>query len=245
MSNLSDGATLKKNEPADKPLATLLFNIALPALILYKLSRPERLGPMWALALALVFPLGFFFYDFARRRKVNAISILGFVSILATGSFGLLHLDGKWFAVKEAAIPTLMGIAVIVSLWTKNPLVRTLLYNEKVIDVAKVDRELISRGHTQNFERLLVTTTWMLAGSFLLSAVLNFVLATMIVKSPAGTVAFNEELGKMTATSYGVVVLPCMVVTFASLWRLVSGIRKLTGLDLDTIFRSEPSKKKS
>jgi hypothetical protein len=233
----------KKTGATDNPLNTLLFNIALPALILYKLSKPERLGPTAALALALIFPLGFGIYDFYKNRKANPISILGFVSILATGSFGLLHLDGKWFAVKEAVIPSLMGIAVVGSLWTKSPLVRTLLYNDKVIDVPKVDAELAARGNAERFQKLLVMTTWMLAASFLLSAVLNFTLASIIVKSPSGTTEFNEELGKMTAMSYPVIVVPCMLITLGALWRLVSGIKRMTGLDLETIFKNPPAKK--
>src|SRR6185312_1742992 len=111
------------------------------------------------------------------------------------------------------------------SLKTRSPLVKTLLYNDKVIDVARVDHELAERGNTERFNRLLVMTTWMLAGSFLLSAALNFTLATFIVHSPAGSVEFNQELGRMTGMSYAVVVAPCMIVTMLALWRLLSGIK--------------------
>ena len=141
-------------------------------------------------------------------------------------------------------MPTLMGIAVVGSLRTRSPLVKTLLYNDKVIDVARVDRELAEKGNTDRFNRLLVLTTWMLAASFLLSAALNFTLASFIVQSPAGSVEFNQELGKMTAMSYPVVVAPCMVVTLLALWRLVSGIKAMTGLDLETIFKNQPATKK-
>ncbi len=229
--------TEAKKTSGNGPFYNILFNIAVPALILYKLSSEHRLGPAWALVLALCFPVGYGVFDFWAKRKANAISILGFVSILLTGSFGLMKLDGIWFAVKEATIPSLMGIAVVASLKTRYPLVKTLLYNERVIDVEKVGHELKARGTEPNFERLLFGTTWLLAASFALSAVLNFGLAVYILKSPAGTEEFNQELGKMTAMSYPVIVLPCMVVTMIALWRLLSGIKKLTGLDLDTIFK--------
>lgn len=224
------------------PFYNIAFNLAIPALILYKLSGENRLGPAWALVLALCFPVGYGAYDFWTNRKTNALSILGFVSFLLTGSFGLMKLDGIWFAVKEATIPTLMGVAVVVSLKTKYPLVKTLLYNDKLIDVEKVAQELKSRGTEPNFERLLKVTTWLLACSFALSAVLNFALAVYLLKSPAGTEEFNKELGKMTAMSYPVIVLPCMVVTMFALWRLLSGIRKLTGLDLDQVFKGKDAK---
>ncbi|MBM4253176.1 MAG: MFS transporter [Deltaproteobacteria bacterium] len=234
-------AKSQKPHFTESPLNGLIFNIVLPAVILFKLSAPERLGPMGALVAGLIFPTGFGLYDFYLRRKANPISILGFISILATGGFGLMHLDAKWFAVKEATIPSLMGIAVLASLKTKTPFVRTLLYNDKVMDVALVDQELATRGNTEQFEKLLTSTTFLLAASFLLSAALNYTLSTLIIKSPAGSVEFNQELGRMTAISYPAIVLPCMVITMVALWRLVVGIKALTGLDFDTVFKQKPT----
>ncbi len=232
----------KRNTSPDTPLVDIVFCIALPATILYKLSAVDRLGPLYAFVLALGLAIVYSVYDFAKKRRANAISILGFVSILLTGSFGLMKLDGIWFAVKDAAIPALMGIAVVGSLKTKFPLVRTLLYNDKVIDVAKVEAELKARGTEPAFNRLLVFTTWLLASSFAVSAVLNFYFAYTILKSPSGTPEFNQELGKMTAVSHTVIVVPCMAVMMFTLWRLLTGIKRLTGLDLDTIFKSPPPK---
>lgn len=234
----------KKPVSTESPLAVLLFNIVIPAIILYRFSKPNYLGPTNALVVALIFPLGFGLYDFAMRRKANPISLLGFLSILATGSIGVFHLDGSWFAIKEAAIPTMMGLAVVISLRTKSPLIKTMLYNDRIIDVVKVDQELTARDNTAAFNLLLVRVTWLLGASFLLSAALNFLLATYLVKSPAGTPEFNEQLGKMTALSYPIIVIPCMLMTMGALYWLLSGIKKLTGLDLDTIFKSPPPKVK-
>lgn len=221
------------------PLISLIYNILIPAAILSKASTPERLGPVYGLLIAISFPLVFGLYDYAKSGKTNFISVLGFVSILLTGSFGLMHLDGIWFAVKEASVPALIGIAVIGSLWTKTPLVRSMLYNEKVIDVIKVDQELVVRGNMDAFNKLLVTTTWFLAFSFFISSVLNFTLAVVLLKSPSGTTAFNEELGKMTVLSYPVIVVPCMIITMLALWKLLAGIKRLTGLDLEAIFKTK------
>ncbi|NNC99568.1 MAG: hypothetical protein HKN85_05255 [Gammaproteobacteria bacterium] len=73
----------------------------------------------------------------------------------------------------------------------------------------------------------------MLASSFVLSAVLNFVLAKWIVVSPSGTEAFNSELGTMNLMSYPVIVLPCMVVTIFTLFYVIRNIKRLTGLSLE------------
>lgn len=234
--------------PAEKQenlLINILFNVAAPALILAKLSSESRLGPVWALIVALAFPVGYGAWDLVTRRKWNFFSILGFVSVLLTGGLGLMRVDGFWFAVKEAAIPAVFGAAVLGSLWTKTPLVRTFLYNDKVIDTVKVHEVLVERSNVRAFERLLVHATWLLAASFFLSAVLNFALARWLLRSPSGTPEFNEELGKMTALSWPVIVLPSMVVTLAALWYLFGGIRKLTGLKLEEIFRQPPEKNKS
>jgi hypothetical protein len=140
--------------------------------------------------------------------------------------------------VKEAAVPAIIGIAVVLSLRTRFPIVRTFLYNDKIIRVQEVDEALARRGNRAAFDRTLVNASWMLAGSFFVSAVLNFVLAKLIVKSQPGTTAFNEELGRMTALSYPVIVVPSMLIMIAALWYLFNRIQRLTELDLEQILKT-------
>jgi hypothetical protein len=225
-------------EHRESVLLSIGINIAIPALVLMKLSSAERLGPLLALLLALAFPLTYGLVDFVRRREWNLISGLGFASVLLTGGIGLLGLDPKWIAVKEAAVPAIIGIAVVVSMRTRLPIVRRLLYNERIIRVEEVDRALDEHGNRSAFERVLDAVSWLLAGSFFVSAVLNFVLAKVIVKSPPGTAEFNAELGRMTALSYPVIVVPSMAIMAAALWYLFRSIRRLTRLDLEKILRS-------
>ena len=85
-----------------------------------------------------------------------------------------------------------------------------------------------------------MTASWLLAGSFFLSSTLNFILARMIVRSPAGSIAFNEELGRMTALSYPVIVVPSMAIMIVALWYLLRQIRGLTHLELEQIFHPQP-----
>lgn len=219
-------------------LLSIGINIAIPALVLMKLSSAERLGPVWALLVALAFPLGYGLVDFARRREWNLISGLGFVSVLLTGGIGLLRLDPKWIAVKEAAVPAIIGVAVVLSMRTRMPIVRTLLYNERIIRVDEVDRALDAHGNRSAFERVLDGVSWLLAGSFFVSAVLNFVLAKLIVKSAPGTAEFNAELGRMTALSYPVIVVPSMAIMAVALWYLFRSLRRLTRLELEKILRT-------
>ncbi|HRP34730.1 MAG TPA: VC0807 family protein [Gammaproteobacteria bacterium] len=240
MASPSEEPAIVSDQPQrrESVLLSLGINIAIPAVILMKFSGENALGPVWGLVVALTFPLGYGIVDFARRREWNIVSILGFVSVLLTGGIGLLQLDPKWIAVKEAAVPAVIGIAVLLSLRTRYPIVRTFLYNDKVIRVGEVDEALQRHGNREAFERTLVNASWMLAASFFVSAVLNFVLAKIIVKSPPGTTAFNEELGRMTALSYPVIVVPSMIIMVAAFWYLFSRIRRLTDMDLEQILKT-------
>jgi len=245
-------------------LLSLVCNIALPALILAKLSTPERLGPALALVAAIGFPLGYGLWDFAQRRSANFVSIIGLASALLTGGLGLLHVDGFWFAVKEAAMPALIATCIWASQHSRRPLVRQFLYNEQVIDVARVDAALdapaqaaaptghipsaarasrhsfaTTRDARAEFERLLRRAGHWLTGSFLLSAALNFALARWLLKSPSGSPEFNAELAKMNLLSWPVIALPSTAIMLLVLWRLLRGITQLTGLPLDAIFHSK------
>ncbi len=209
----------------------LVVNIALPIFILVKLS--EHLGALPALLLALAFPLGWGILERVREKRFSMMSILGMVSVLLTGAIALLELPPEWIAVKEAAIPLIIALVCVGSLWTRWPVVATLV--EKMIDTEKVHRALEERGLEQEYRRRLVVSNLILAASFLVSSTTNYFLARWIVVSPAGTEAFNEEFARMTALSYPVNVLPSLLVMILALLYLIRGIEKLSGLKLDEI----------
>jgi hypothetical protein len=209
----------------------------IPALVLMKLSGPEQLGAVPALILALVFPLVWGSRDLIRRGRLNLLAILGLVSILLTGGIGLLQLDNQWLAIKEAAIPGLIGLAVLASNYTRYPLVRTLLFNPALIDITRVQQQLAARGTAQVFESRLQTATWLLAGTFFFSSAMNYLLATRIATSAAGSPAFNKELGRLTLLSYPAIALPSMLMMMALLYYLARTIHALTGLKLTDALR--------
>ncbi|WP_346836916.1 VC0807 family protein [Microbulbifer sp. SAOS-129_SWC] len=226
----------QRSEPRrESLLANLALNIVIPTLILTKLSGDAWLGTKWAIVVALAFPLGYGLRDLVRSRRVNFFSALGIVSIMLTGGISLLELDAEYIAIKEAAIPGLLGIATVVSLYTRWPLVRTLLYNDRILDTAKIARALSGKGNENAFERTLLQASWMIAGSFFLSSGLNYLLAKLLLKSQPGTEAFNEELGKMTAMSFPVIALPATIILMLVLFFLFRRIGKLTGLKLEEV----------
>jgi len=220
--------------PRGSFLANLAFNIIIPVLILSRMSGEDSLGPSLSIVFALAFPIGYGLWDLRQSGKVNPFSILGVVSVFLTGGISLLELDPKYIAIKEAAIPAIIGIAVLLTQRTRFPLVKTLILNAQLVRVDALYTALASNGQTATFERRMAQASFIVAGSFFVSSVLNYVLAKVILVSPPGTTAFSEELGKMTALSYPVIALPSMVILMAAIWFVFSQIRKLTGESLES-----------
>jgi intracellular septation protein A len=226
-----------RTDKKPNPLLEIAVTIIVPALILNYLSSKDRLGTTGALLFALALPLGWGLWDGLRRRKLNWLAALGVVSTLLTGGIGLLELDAFWLAVKEAAVPALIGAVIFGSAWTRAPLIRMLVFNATLFDVDKVHKALQERDATQAFEQRLRIGTVLLAGTFFFSAVANFLLARWVVTSPAGTEAFNHELGRLTALSYPIIAVPSMIMMMALMFWLARGAKSLTGLDLNDMLQ--------
>ena len=226
----------------ENPFINLLCNLIIPTVVLMKFSNDRWLGPLWGLIVALMFPLGYGIYDLIKRQKKNLLSMIGFVSVLLSGGLALLKIGSTGFAIKEATLPTVIGVAVLLSLRSKTPLMRELIYNESIIDVPRVDAALAERGTRAEFEQLLRRASIGLALTFIASAPVNFVLALYVLKSPPGTTEFNAELAKMNWVSLIVISLPCMVAMMVVFWKLMNGLVHLSGLTQDEIFH-DPKKK--
>ncbi|AMQ89141.1 VC0807 family protein [Marinobacter sp. LQ44] len=218
-----------------RPWIDLLVSIIIPSVILMKFSGDEHLGSVNALVIGLAFPLGWGLFELIRYRKKNFIALLGLISVGLTGGIGLLELDAGWLAIKEAAVPAVIGLAVLISTRTKYPLVRTLLYNPNILDVDKIHASLEEKGCTEAFEARLLNASYFFAGTFLFSSIMNYVLAKWIVVSPSGTQAFNEELGRMTLVSYPMIAIPSMIMMMLIFYYLWRTIRRLTGYTLEEV----------
>ena len=214
-------------------LLDLFLGIILPSIVLMQLSGEDRLGPVMALIVALAFPIGLGLYELIRHGSKNYIALLGLISTLLTGGIGLLELDPKWLAVKEAAIPAILGLVVFISAKIGIPLVKTFLYNPAILNIEKISDLLKEKGNTEKFEHRLANANSLFGGTFFFSAVMNYLLATWIVTSPAGSTEFNEELGRLTLLSYPMIALPSMVMMLAILYLLIRSIKSLTGLSLE------------
>lgn len=212
----------------------LIFNIAVPVLVMSYLSSDEYLGPAWSIVVALAFPLAFGFYDLKQTKKVNVFSILGIVSVLLTGGISLLKLPAEYIAIKEAAIPGLIGLAVIITQYSKKPLVKALILNDQLVNWPKLNGTLEEKNLTAVFNGKVAVSSYIVASSFFLSSVLNYLLAKWILVSEPGTTAYTEELGRMTALSYPVIVIPSMILLIFALMYLFKQISSVTGEPIET-----------
>ena len=134
--------TAPKPQSAGNLFANLAFNIVLPVLILSKLSTEDYLGPVWGLVAALAFPIGFGLWELKQSGKVNFFSVVGLISVLLTGGMSLLQLDPKYIAIKEAAVPGIIGLLVWFSQHSKFHLIKTLLENAQLLNMAKLQQVL-------------------------------------------------------------------------------------------------------
>ncbi|PSW20348.1 MFS transporter [Photobacterium sanctipauli] len=226
-------------EKKASPFNDLIFNVIVPSIVLMKLSGDEYLGSVGALVVALAFPVVFGGYELIKYKKFNFISLLGFVSVLLTGGIGLLELDPKWLAVKEALIPGLIGVGVFISTFTKFPVVSKLLINDTVLNMSLIHEKLSERQKRPQFERSLVVANYLFASTFLFSSIMNYVLAKVIVTSPSGTQAFNEELGRLTLVSYPMIAIPSMIMMMGIFYYMWRQIRQMTDLETAQILKTE------
>jgi len=237
---------MKNKEPGNAPekkeniLFNIGFNIVIPSVILTRFSSEEFLGPLPGVITAISFPLFYGLYDLVTSKKWNFFSIIGLINTSLTGSFSIMQLNAFWFAVKEASVPAIFGIATVASLKSKYPLIKKILLNPAIINIALIEEKVAAlKDGDFKFNKLLINGTFLIALSFVTSSILNFTLAIYMLKSEPGTVLFNEELGKMTAMSFIVITVPSITILMLSLWYLVSGIKQLTGLNLAQIIHEK------
>jgi len=233
-----EALTTPSGNKKNNSLLELLFNIVVPSVILMKLTGPEYLGTVIGLIVALSFPVGYAIYDYIKISKLNLFSLLGFVSTLLTGGIALYELDVAWLAIKEAAIPTVIGVTVLISGFLRKPLLAKLLLTALIFKIDTIYEALAKSGNTEVFKQKINRANHLLAATFVFSAVMNYVLAKWIVTSPAGTVEFNEQLGEMTLISYPVIAIPSMIMLLGILFYVIKVITKLTGLKFNQMLNS-------
>ena len=234
---------MKKKE---NPIISIFFNLVIPVVILKNGNKflgfeQNFIGietSILVLIFALSFPLFYFLNDLRINTKVNFISILGFVNVLLTGLIGILGerygISRSWFIIKEGIIPLIIGLLVLLSMKSKTPLVKELIYNPVLFNIKKINENFPGNSN-DDFNKIFYHSTYLISASFLLSSIIQFFLASYIVTVDPGHSDFNNQVGTMTWVSYFVVMAPCMSMFGFALWKLIVGIKRITGLETDQI----------
>ncbi|MCZ0932477.1 MAG: hypothetical protein OXJ52_04920 [Oligoflexia bacterium] len=228
----------------ENPFLNLGFNIILPVLILNKGEKFISVEPsaVFILILALAFPFLYGLKDFIKNKKINWLSIIGLVSILLTGGLALLKLEGIYFAVKEAGIPLLLALIFIVSVFFKKPLAHVFIFKSSLFDTKLIQNQLQLNNNEKKFENLMIHSTLLLSASFILSAILNFLIAMSVftdmdpqLAESAKETLINKQVADMTWMGYVFIALPLTVVTGFLFWWILKKLKLLTGLTLEEL----------
>ncbi len=214
---------------------SVIVNIAIPVVILLTLSAPDRLGALPALLLAIGIPAVWGVIQLKRAGRVDISAAMGLLSVLLTGVIGVLGLNAQLLAVKEAAIPIGFAIILLVSNSTRFPVVTLLA--DMVQRRDKVRAALDRPSQQEAYDRHLRRSGAVWAGIMTLSGVLKFILASVVVNSPAGTEAFNHELAR-----YELVQLPTTftlsgVLILSLIWYIASGTARIIGMEPGDVLR--------
>ena len=229
------------NHPKENPLWNLLFNIILPVIILNKAHSlfPSN-GPLYSLLIALAFPFIYGLKDYISAKSVNMLSVIGLVSVALTGGLALMKLKGIFFAIKEAMIPFLIALFILGALFYKKNLTLFILTKSPFIKSRLILERIRERNMEIPFNRLMKTSTLWLAGSFVLSATLNFIIAFFVftdinpqLPSEEQSQILNEQIADMTWMGYVMIALPLSLLMVFLMWYIVRNLKKLTGLSME------------
>jgi intracellular septation protein A len=224
----------------ENSLLNIICNILIPIVVLSKFAKPDYLGDKWGLVVALAFPTIYFLYDFLSRKKINVISIIGFCGILIMGAIGLLELPREYVAYERAGLPAAIAIAVLVSAWMKKPLLKKMLYNKELMDTERIDALLQEKGKMYDFDKMMNVSSYLLAASFVLSAVLNYFLTQHIMADMSMT--YPVALSSVIKWSIPIIAVPCCIVMGGVMWYMFKVLERITGLKMEEMFIDDKNK---
>jgi len=234
---------MNRKKEEENPLTNIFVNVLLPIIALSQLSKSSdkvwHLGPEYGMTVAVAFPLIYGIWFFFKTKKFNFYSILGIISVLLTG-FITIHVwndDGSvkdnaalLFAIKEAAVPLILGVVMLYSHRTNKPLIEVFLLNPDIFDIPKIEKTAEEKGNLQEYSSFRLKLTWMFAGSFLLSSFMNFFLAMFLLNGAKDKESYNLAVGKVMGYGYLVIGIPLMAIMIGCLLYLMKRIGSLTDL---------------
>ena len=246
----------KATTPQENPFADIIINVLVPVLVLSYLSKEGdefwHVGPMWAMFAALAIPVGYGLWHYIKYRRMNVFSLVGLFSVVLTGAITIYLWSGGasvrknaalLFGIKEAVQPLVLGSLLLITHKMSKPLFNVFVYNDSIFDLAKIEAAIAERGTETDHKRLLWKATLLFCGSFLISSVLNLGLAFYFLGdldplSADWKELYNSDVASITGWGFVVIGAPIIVVGGGILWYLVTGLKRLTGLETEMILEA-------
>ncbi len=209
----------------------LLCTVVVPTLVL--VLGTDVFGPVGVLLVGLAAPAGWSVYLVWREGRASPMAMLSMLGVGASGAIGLLQLETRWFAWKEASLGLLVGSAVVASAFSRWPVVGVLL--DGLLVQERLNAGLDRAAAHAAYASAVRSATVQLGVVSLLAAVAQGYLAHRMVTSAAGTEDFAAELGWYTGWSFPMVTIPSVVVAVVILRRVLARVEALVGEPWDDL----------
>ena len=102
--------------------------------------------------------------------------------------------------------------------------------NPDIFDIKKIEETAKEKNTFNDYLAFRLKLTWMFASSFLLSSLLNFILAMYLLKDANDKESYNLAVGKVMGYGYLVIGIPLMIIMVGCLIYLMKTISRITGL---------------
>lgn len=215
----------------------LTISFIIPTIILLTLSDPSKLGPLWAMMLALAFPVVFELYQVSRKRKPSYMSIAAIVGILLVGLISILGLSEDWLAARRSALYAIAAVALFVVIRFRPALIEKGL--DRVLEMEGI-RTASSKNKTEaQMMRAIAKASYSLVAVLAITAVASYVLTIVFITAPTGSSQFNAQYAELRVLSIFVITLPLMVAVTGVLLYLVNKFEKLTGISAEDLMKQK------
>lgn len=232
---------------------SLVVGIFLPAVVLNIASGPDnkpwQVGPAASVVLAISIPLTYGVFLFLKSKQISVLALAGMGSTLLTGVITCLAwqsnggVDQSIFpllAAKEALLPIVLGFCVLLSHFSSAPLIRTIVFNSRLFDLARINEALAAQGTARECEAVLRTAAAVLAGAFFASGVILFVLTLYFlgaidVSALNARELYSKALSKQMFWGAVATIVPFMIVVGGIIVWLRIRLERLTGLGKDEL----------
>ncbi len=227
--------TKQRSKPL--PMYTqLVFGFVIPTIVLLYLSDESKLGPLWGMVVALVFPLALELYSLATGRKISYLSIAAIVGILLIGAISVLGLSEEWLAVRRSAIYIAGAVVIAGLLRFRYDLIEKGLAT--MLDMDAI-RNAIKKDADAKFRRLV---TWTVSGYALLLLILGvwtYALTIVFISAPTNSSEFNAQYAELRLLSLPLVSLPLLMGATGLLMSLLMKLERRTGLSLEQLMKKK------